>query len=42
MKPSTRTARRLRTAIIFAAARGAATAAGSGLIGLAHWWITHR
>ena len=41
MKTS-RTARRLRRAIIFAAARGAAAAAGSGLIGLAFWWLTHR
>ena len=37
-----RTTRRLRNAVIFAAARGAATAAGSGLVGLAFWWITHR
>ena len=37
-----RTIRRLRNAVIFAAARGAATAAGSGLVGLAFWWITHR
>jgi hypothetical protein len=36
------TARRLRTAIIFAAARGAATAAGSSLVGLAVWWLTHH
>ncbi|MGH3157638.1 MAG: hypothetical protein ACRDNF_13810 [Streptosporangiaceae bacterium] len=34
-----RTTRRLRTAIIFA---GAGTATGSGLIGLALWWITHH
>jgi hypothetical protein len=37
-----RTTRRLRNAIVFAAARGAATAIGSGLAGLALWWITHR
>lgn len=34
--------RRLRNAIIFAAARGAAAATGSGIIGLAFWWITHH
>lgn len=34
--------RRLRTAIIFAAARGAAAAAGSSLVGLAIWWLTHH
>jgi hypothetical protein len=39
---ASRTIRRLRTAVIFAAARGAATAAGSGLVGLALWWITHH
>jgi hypothetical protein len=37
-----RTGRRLRTAIIFAAARGAATAAGSSLAGLALWWLAHH
>jgi plastocyanin domain-containing protein len=37
-----RTSHRLRNAIIFAAACGAATAAGTGLVGLALWWITHR
>lgn len=37
-----RTVRRLRTAVIFAAARGAATATGSGLAGLALWWLTHH
>jgi len=37
-----RTARRLRTAIVFAAARGAAAAVGSGLVGLVLWWMTHR
>jgi hypothetical protein len=37
-----RTTRRLRNAIIFAAARGAATAAAAGLVGAAIWWITHR
>jgi hypothetical protein len=36
-----RTLRRLRTAVIFAAARGAATATGSALAGLALWWLTH-
>jgi hypothetical protein len=39
---STRNTRRLRTAIIFAAARGAATAAGSFPIALALWWLTHH
>lgn len=34
--------RRLRTAIIFAAARGAAAAAGSSLVGLAVWFLTHH
>ena len=38
---STRSIRRLRTAIIFAAARGAATAAGSFPIALTLWWLTH-
>jgi len=33
---------RLRNAILFAAVRGAAAAAGSGLVGLIFWWITHR
>jgi hypothetical protein len=33
---------RLRNAIIFAAVRGAATATGSGLVGLALWWLSHR
>jgi hypothetical protein len=37
-----RTTRRLRDTIIFAVARGAATAAGSGLVGLAFWWLTHH
>jgi hypothetical protein len=37
-----RTIRRLRTAVIFAAARGAATATGSGLAALAMWWLTHH
>ncbi len=41
MKTS-RATRQLRKAIIFAAARGAATAVGSGLVGLALWWITHH
>jgi hypothetical protein len=36
------TIRRLRTAVIFAAARGAATATGSALAGLALWWLTHH
>ena len=39
---SSRTIRRLRSAVIFAAVRGAATAVGSGLVGLAFWWITHH
>ena len=39
---STRNTRRLRTAIIFAAARGAATAAGSFPIALTLWWLTHH
>ena len=37
-----RIGQRMRTAIIFAAARGAATATGSGLVGLALWWLTHH
>jgi hypothetical protein len=37
-----RTARRLRNTIIFAAARGAATAAGSGLVGLILWRLAHH
>ena len=37
-----RTTRRLRNAVIFAAARGAAATAGSGLVGLVFWWITHH
>ncbi|GAA3843281.1 hypothetical protein GCM10022226_77830 [Sphaerisporangium flaviroseum] len=36
------TARRLCTAVVFAAARGAAAAAGSALVGLALWWFTQR
>ncbi|WP_281274206.1 hypothetical protein [Sphaerisporangium album] len=36
------TARRLGRAVLFAAARGAATAAASGLTGLALWWLTQR
>jgi hypothetical protein len=39
---STRNTRRLRTAMIFAAARGAATAAGSLPIALTLWWLTHH
>jgi plastocyanin domain-containing protein len=39
---ATRKIRRLRDAFIFAAIRGAATAVGSGLIGLAVWWLTHH
>lgn len=42
MKVQRTTARRLGRAVVFAAARGAATAAGSGLVGLAVWWVTHR
>jgi len=34
-------ARRLRTAVIYAAARGAAAAAGSGLASLALQWLAH-
>jgi hypothetical protein len=34
--------RRLRDAVIFAAARGAATAAGSFPIALTLWWFTHH
>jgi hypothetical protein len=34
--------RRLRTAIIFAAARGAATAVGSSLVGVAVWWLSRH
>lgn len=37
-----RNARRLRAAVIYAAARGAAAAAGSGLVGLASWWLAHH
>jgi hypothetical protein len=36
------TIRRLGQAVLFGAARGAATAIGSGLIGLAFWWLTHH
>jgi hypothetical protein len=39
---SSRTIRRLWKTVIFAAARGAATAVGSGLVGLAIWWITNH
>ena len=39
---ATRNSRRLRNTILFAVVRGAATAAGSGLVGLAFWWISHR
>lgn len=35
-----RTIRHLRNAVVFAAVRGAATAAGSSLVGMAFWWIT--
>lgn len=35
-------ARRLRATVTFAAARGAAAAAGSSLVGLASWWIVHH
>jgi hypothetical protein len=34
--------RRLRTTIVFATARGAATTVGSSLVGLALWWLTHH
>jgi hypothetical protein len=33
---------RLRTAMMYAAARGAAYATGSGLAGAALWWLTHH
>jgi hypothetical protein len=33
---------RMRAAVIYAAARGAATAAGSGLVTLVVWWLTHH
>ena len=39
---STRNARRLRTAIVYAASRGAATSAGSFPIALTLWWLTHH
>jgi hypothetical protein len=39
---ATRNRHRLCNTIIFAAARGAAAAASSGLVGLAFWWITHH
>lgn len=41
MKQS-RTGRRLRNAMVFAAARGAAAAIGTGLVSLAFLWITHH
>ncbi|MCK2218703.1 hypothetical protein MF672_033640 [Actinomadura sp. ATCC 31491] len=34
--------RRLRRAIGTAFARGAAHAAGTGVVGLLFWWFTHR
>ena len=37
-----RNARRLRAAVVYSAARGAAYAAGSGLVGLAFWWLAHH
>jgi hypothetical protein len=37
-----RNTRRLRNAMLFAAARGAAAALGSGCVGLAFWWIMNR
>jgi hypothetical protein len=39
---ASRATRRLRNTIMFAAARGAATATGSGLVALTYWWITHH
>lgn len=39
---ATRMTHRLRNALIFGAVRGAATAVGSGLVGLAIWWLTHH
>ncbi|WP_119730106.1 hypothetical protein [Thermomonospora amylolytica] len=40
--PARRTLRRLAYAALFAAVRGLAYAAGSGLIALIIWWITTR
>ena len=37
-----RNVRRLRAAVVYSAARGAAYAAGSGLVGLASWWLAHH
>ena len=37
-----RNVRRLRAAAVYSAARGAAYAAGSGLVGLASWWLAHH
>ncbi len=37
-----RNARRRRTAVVYSAARGAAYAAASGLVGLASWWLAHH
>lgn len=37
-----RTMRRLGRTTVFAAARGAATAAGSAVVGLLLYWVTHR
>jgi hypothetical protein len=34
--------RRLRAAMVYAAARGAAYATGSGLAGAVLWWLTHH
>ncbi|MFG1949374.1 hypothetical protein [Nonomuraea sp. NPDC048826] len=37
-----RRVRRLRRALGLAFARGAAQAAGTGLVGLLFWWLTQR
>lgn len=34
--------RRLSNAALFALVRGAATATGTGLVGLASWWLAHH
>ncbi|MER6581699.1 hypothetical protein [Nonomuraea sp. NPDC001023] len=39
---SRRRSARLRRTLAVALARGAAEAAGGGLVGLLFWWITHR
>ncbi|MED7930431.1 hypothetical protein SMD20_39835 [Nonomuraea sp. LP-02] len=42
MQVSRSTLRRLGHAVVFAAARGAAAASGSALVGAVIWWITHQ